>query len=175
MEEGRETAADQVRQLSNSFNKAARAVRQIVVLKHEVAGLRPTPHARAPGPANQNRPATGRHGAARFGHAGRSTDADRDRRDYDDLSDDERDAVEETAEAYLRKLVDALEVDIQAAGPDKVAEAKGASVAMKLSTIAASIPHPTLDKAIADNEMEYLWDIFAPRYAGKREGTGPPG
>src|SRR5579859_6508950 len=46
-----DAAIDKIRQLSGSFNKAARAVRLSMVLKHEVAGLRPLPQAR---PGNQN-------------------------------------------------------------------------------------------------------------------------
>ena len=51
METGGDNAADRVRQLSEGFNKAARTVRFIVVLKQEVAGLRPTRHARPAGAA----------------------------------------------------------------------------------------------------------------------------
>src|ERR1700679_348890 len=56
MEKDTDEAVDKVRQLSTSFNKAARAVRLSMVLKHEVAGLRPLPHARTASaePANGN-------------------------------------------------------------------------------------------------------------------------
>ena len=51
-------AVDKVQQLSASFNKAARAVRLSMMLKHEVVGLRPLPQLRATaasaGPANEN-------------------------------------------------------------------------------------------------------------------------
>ena len=42
-----------------------------------------------------------------------------------------------------------------------------------LSTIAASIPHPTLDACLADIEIRKLWNIFAPKYARNR-AQGPP-
>src|ERR1700760_3827245 len=45
MEKGSDGSVETVRQLSTSFNKAARAVRLAMVLKHEVAGLRPLPNA----------------------------------------------------------------------------------------------------------------------------------
>jgi hypothetical protein len=57
MEVGGDKAVTQLRQLSHSFNRAVRAVRQIMVLKEEAAGLRPTPHARVAAngnAANQN-------------------------------------------------------------------------------------------------------------------------
>ena len=38
-----DAAVEKIRQVSGSFNKAARAVRLSMVLKHEVAGLRPLP------------------------------------------------------------------------------------------------------------------------------------
>ena len=56
MEGGGEKSAAEVRQLSHSFNRAARAVRQIVVLKQEVADLRPMPGSRPAVAANQNLP-----------------------------------------------------------------------------------------------------------------------
>ena len=60
MEKDTDEAVDMVRQLSTSFNKAARAVRLSMVLKHEVAGLRPLPNVRpAAGAANENGPASG--------------------------------------------------------------------------------------------------------------------
>jgi hypothetical protein len=168
MENSGEAAVIRVQELSNSFNKAAQAVRRIVVLKHEVAGLRPTPHARAAGPANQN---TGsRHGDG-SSYDARSSHDDRERRDCDNFVSPEEEAL---LEAYLQKLVDAVEIDIQAAGPEKVAEAAGQSAAVKLTVIAASIPHPTLEKTIAGLEMNNLWELFAPRYAEKPPGIGPP-
>jgi hypothetical protein len=43
-------------------------------------------------------------------------------------------------------LADAVDIDIAAAPPEIQAEAKGNSVAVKLTSIAAAIPHPTLDR-----------------------------
>ncbi len=152
-------AAEQVRQLSGSFNKAARAVRQIMVLKHEIAGLRPQPGAR-PAETLAHRSPNGR--AGRF-HNGR------DRPDIDDYDDAEKRRKEdEIAAAYYEKLLAALDVDIRAAGPEKVEEARKASIAMRLSTIAASIPHPTLDACLAEHGIAQLWTLFGPRYGSSR-------
>jgi len=166
MEKDTDEAVDQVRQLSTSFNKAARAVRLSMVLKHEVAGLRPLPNTRAPAAAaNENAAPKGRNGATRFYG---------DWRDYTDEERAEYKEAEKKLEAYMRKLSDAVAIDIAAAPPEIQAKAKGQSVAVKLTTIAASIPHPTLDRALADIELGKLWDSLAPRYATKPESLGPP-
>ena len=168
MEQGGDKAAGEIRQLSHSFNRAARALRQIVVLKHEVAELRPLPGARPAVPANQN--------VRRGGGSPRASNSRRPwgRPDLDDYTDDEeREAREIEANAWLEKLLAALQVDIEAAGPEVVAEAARESIAVKLSTIAASIPHPTLDACLADIEIRKLWNIFAPKYARNR-AQGPP-
>jgi hypothetical protein len=64
--------------------------------------------------------------------------------------------------------------NIAAAPPEIQAETKGNSVAVKLTSIAAAIPHPTLDRTIADIHLGQLWDSFAPRNATKPEALGPP-
>ena len=165
-------SAAEVRQLSHSFNRAARAVRQIVMLKQEVAELRPVPGSRPAAPANQNQPeARGPVRKSRNPFHGGS-----DRRDPSDMTDDERKELEEDINAYLAILMTALDEDIAAAGPNKVEEARGESTAAKLSVIAAGIPHPKLDAALAQIEMANLWDIFAPKYIANRAlGPPPPG
>jgi hypothetical protein len=169
MKQDTDEAVDKVQQLSASFNKAARAVRLSMVLKHEVAGLRPLPQSRAPagsaGPANENAAPKGGTGTRRV------------RGDWPDNADEAQAEYEDSQKklaVYMRKLSDALDIDIAAAPPEIQAEAKRESMAVKLTSIAASIPHPTLDRTIADIQMGYLWDSFAPRYATKPEALGPP-
>jgi hypothetical protein len=168
MKQDTDAAVDKVQQLSASFNKAARAVRLSMMLKHEVVGLRPLPQSRAPaaaGPANENAAPKGGGSPHRL-HG--------ERRDYTDEELAELKEDQKTAAAYIQKLSDALDIDIAAAPPDIQAEAKGESVAVKLTCIAAAIPHPTLDRAIADIHLGQLWDSFAPRNATKLEALGPP-
>jgi hypothetical protein len=76
--------------------------------------------------------------------------------------------------AYLTPLLEALDVDLAAAPPEIQAQAKCESIAAKLTTIAAAIPHPALDRAIADQKLGELWDVVAPKYATKPEALGPP-
>jgi hypothetical protein len=84
--------------------------------------------------------------------------------------------MQEDIGGYLAMLVTALDEDIAAAGPDKVEEARGQSTAVKLSVIAAGIPHPQLDAALSKIEMANLWDIFAPKSIANRAlGPPPPG
>ena len=168
MKQDTDAAVDKVQQLSASFNKAARAVRLSMMLKHEVVGLRPLPQSRAPaaaGPANEN-------AAPKGGNRPRRVYGD-----WPDNTDEERAEYADTQKmltVYLKKLTDALEIDIAAAPPEIQAEAKGNSVAVKLTSIAAAIPHPTLDRTIADIHLGQLWDSFAPRNATKPEALGPP-
>src|SRR3984957_14720034 len=169
MKQDTDAAVDKVQQLSASFNKAARAERLSMMLKHEVVGLRPLPQSRATaastGPANENAAPKGGGSPHRL-HG--------ERRDYTDEELAELKEDQKTAAAYIQKLSDALDIDIAAAPPEIQAEAKGESVAVKLTSIAASIPHPTLDRAIADIHLGQLWDSFAPRNATKPEALGPP-
>jgi hypothetical protein len=169
MKQDTDEAVDKVQQLSASFNKAARAVRLSMVLKHEVAGLRPLPQSRAPaaaaGPANENAAPKGGNGARRV------------RGDWPDNADEAQAEYEDSQKklaVYLKKLSDALDIDIAAASPEIQAEAKRESFAVKMTTIAAAIPHPALDRTLTDIQMGYLWDSFAPRYATKPEALGPP-
>lgn len=171
-----DAAADRLRQLSGSFNKAARAVRLSMVLKHEVAGLRPLPQARAGqngpgdrgGPANQNRPdapAGGRNAnRTRFG----------ERPEDPDITTDERHDMEDEMGLHLLALLDAFDKDVAAASPEIQAEVKRQSPAVILTTIAASIPHPHLDRRVAEIELGRLWDVLAPRNAAKPEALAPP-
>jgi hypothetical protein len=169
MKQDTDEAVDKVQQLSASFNKAARAVRLSMVLKHEVAGLRPLPQSRAPagsaGPANENAAPKGRTGPRRIPG------------DWPDNTDEEQAEYAESQEqlaAYLDKLSDALDIDIAAAPEEIQAEAQRESFAVKLTSLAASIPHPALDRAISDIQMGYLWDSFASPHAIKPEALGPP-
>jgi hypothetical protein len=167
MKQNDDAAVDKVRQLSASFNKAARAVRLSMVLKHEVAGLRPLPNVRGPAePASGNNPAA----AGRGGPGGVSADG----REGVDTEGPDRERMEQELNAYLQPLIEALDEDIAAAPPDIQAEAKRESIAVKLTSIAASIPHPKLDRKIADIQLGKLWDSFAPRNAEKPEALGPP-
>jgi hypothetical protein len=167
MEKDTDAAVDKVRELSTSFNKAARAVRLSMVLKHEVAGLRPLPNVRpAAGAANENGPAgaagRSRDHDSRSGERREETDAERTKRRQDDLHN------------HMRTLSAVLDEDLADAPPEIQAEAKGESLAVRLTTIAASIPHPRLDRKIADTYLGQLWDSLAPRYATKPEALGPP-
>ncbi len=173
MEKGEDKAPDKVRTLSNSFNKAARAVRHIMVLRHEVAGLRPMPGTRVVGPANENTAPVGRKPAA-----GTVSPA-RYRRDddwYGVMTDEERRNLDREEEnfAYMEKLAAALQVDAEAAGPEMAKWAARESIAVKLSVIAQSIPHPTLDRVMADVELDRMWANFAPKHYPRQRPTGPP-
>ncbi len=173
MQKGEEKSPEKVRTLSNSFGKAARAVRHIMVLRHEVAGLRPTPGTRVVGPANENTAPAGRKPAAG------TVSPDRDRRDddwYGVMSEKERRALEQEDErlAYMEKLAAALQADAEAAGPEMAKWAARESIAVKLSVIAQSIPHPTLDRVITDLELDRMWEAFAPKKYPRQRPTGPP-
>jgi len=166
-----DAAVDKVRQLSGSFNKAARAVRLSMVLKHEVAGLRPLPQARPGnqnGAANQNGPGwpAGKRGAA--GYSG-------ERREAGDLTEtDLRHEAEDEHGLYVLALLDAFDKDVATASPEIQAEVKRQSPAVILTSIAASIPHPNLDRRIADIQLGRIWDNVAPRNATKPEALAPP-
>jgi hypothetical protein len=115
MEKDTDEAVDKVRELSTSFNKAARAVRLSMVLKHEVAGLRPLPNVRpAAGAANENGPAgaAARPGdrEARSGERREETDAERTTRRQDDLHN------------HMRTLSAVLDEDLADAPPEIQAE-----------------------------------------------------
>jgi len=169
MEKDTDAAVDKVRELSTSFNKAARAVRLSMVLKHEVAGLRPLPNVRMPsagGAANQNGPGSD--------SAGRSRDPESGSGERREERDAERTEKLDNLQNHLRALSEVLNEDLVNAPPEIQAEAKGQSLAVRLTTIAAAIPHPRLDRKIADTYLGQLWDSFAPRYAQKPEALGPP-
>jgi hypothetical protein len=180
MEKGGSQTGDRVRQLSNSFNKAARAVRQIMVLKHEMEGLRPTPHARQAvsggGPANQNQPSRGGAIVNAGSTNGRSDLSMRERNDayLDGLTEEEYEELETKADVWAQKLIDAFEIDLQAADPDIRADAEKQSTAIRLTRVASQIPHPNLDKAIVAIEMGRLWDMWGPRFAERPPDIGPP-
>jgi hypothetical protein len=172
MEKDGDRATERVRQLSGSFNKAASAGRRILVLKHEVAGLRPMANARAVASTGRNPPAQGRPAAT-------IRPANADRRDkYDDyidnMSEEERGAAEARIDAWVQKLIDALDVDLETADPEIRADAERQSIAIKLTRIASEISHPTLDKAIVAIEMGKLWDMWGPKNMERPESIGPP-
>jgi hypothetical protein len=170
MDKDTDKAVDNVRQLSDSFNKAARAVRLTVVLKHEAAGLRPLPNVRVPAvePANGNSPAGA---AARPGQSGERVGSS-ERREETDAERTER--LLNKHHNHLRALSAVLDEDLVDAPAEVQAEAKRESLAVRLTTIAAAIPHPRLDRKIADTYLGQLWDSLAPRYAEKPEALGPP-
>ena len=169
-----DAAVDKIRQLSGSFNKAARAVRLSMVLKHEVAGLRPLPQARPnqhgtgsqDGAANQNGPGAqaGKRGVAASG----------ERREEDDWTEDDYDEAEDKFGLYMLALLDAFDKDVANASPEIQAEVKRESPAAILTTIAARVPHPHLDRRIADIHLGQLWDGVSPRNATKPEALAPP-
>jgi hypothetical protein len=154
MEVGGDKAVTQLRQLSHSFNRAARAVRQIMVLKEEAAGLRPMPHARVVA-ANDDGPA--RDGGGR-GASGRG--AERDRNDVDDYVDAYQETVGEEMDAYLKTLLMAVEVDIAAAPPEVAEHVRGQSIACKLTKSLEDFPHPNLDATILRLQLEWLHDLY---------------
>ncbi len=173
METGGERSGDKVRQLSNAFNKAARAVRQIMVLKHEMEGLRPTPHARGQngtgaGPANQNQPRDRRSTG--------STPSTRERNDsyLENLTEEEYKELNDRVDAWAQKLIDAFDLDLQAADPEIRADAEQQSIGIRLTRVASQIPHPNLDRAILAIELGKLWDMWGPRYAERPPGLAPP-
>jgi hypothetical protein len=170
MEKDSDAAVDTVRQLSGSFNKAARAVRLSMVLKHEVVGLRPLPNVRAAGAANQNGPGAHAGGQGSGERAGLTDQGERG-----DLTDAElRREVEEERGLYLLALLDAFEEDAASAPPEIKAEVERQSPAVNLTVLAASIPHPKLDRRIADIHLGRLWDAMAPRNSTKPEALAPP-
>lgn len=170
-----DAAVDRIRQLSGSFNKAARAVRLSMVLKHEVAGLRPLPQARAVGGGNQGA-AANQNEAGAPAKRGAETREDKERREKEDYQTelDARKDAEDEIGLYLLALMDAFDKDAAEAGPEIQAEIKGQPPAVVLTTIAASIPHPHLDRRIADIQLGRLWDSFSPRHATKPEALAPP-
>ena len=181
MQRDDDAAVDRIRQLSGSFNKAARAVRLSMVLKHEVAGLRPLPQARAvsqTAPANQNgpgavaAPGADNRGAGNRRPVGRS-DKERREAEYQERLDAEQDARDEHG-LYVLALLDAFDKDLENAPPEIQAEAKRQSPAVILTSIAASIPHPNLDRRIADIHLGRIWDGVKPRHDKKPEALAPP-
>jgi hypothetical protein len=188
MQRDDDKAVDTIRQLSGSFNKAARAARLTMVLKHEVAGLRPLPQSRATANgagnqvgavANQNEagvPAAGSDGNSGAHKRGAETREDRERREKEEWQErvDTRKDAEDAMGLYLLALLDAFEKDVAEAPEEIQAEFKRQSPAVVLTTIAASIPHPNLDRRIADIHMGRLWDSVPPRHAEKPEALAPP-
>jgi hypothetical protein len=161
-----------VRQLSTSFNKAARAVRLSMVLKHEVAGLRPLPNVRPAAAANENgaAPASAARPGGRHRHFGERAGSNERREE----TDAEREKRQDDFSIYLLALLDAFEEDAADASPEIRAEVDRQSPVVSLTTIAASIPHPKLDRRIADIHLGQLWDVLGPRNATKPEALAPP-
>jgi len=174
-------ATDKIRQLSGSFNKAARAARLTMVLKHEVAGLRPLPQSRASAggaqgtaPANQNEAATvAANGPAKRGAETREEKERREREEWQERVDARKDE-EDAMGLYLLALLDAFDKDVAEAPPEIQAEVKRQSPAIVLTQIAAQIPHPNLDRRMAEIHLGRLWDAVPPRHAEKPASLAPP-
>jgi hypothetical protein len=158
MEMSEDDTGGKVAALSNAFNKAARAVRQIVVLKHEVAGLRATPHARAP--ANGNTASGG--GRAPRGGQGAGGHDDRTRSDIDDYNEyiaDEGMRAEDRFRAWWDYVLPAIQADLIAAGLEvDVNNSPKVILGKRLPTI----PHPNLDQAILEIEHHRIAYLFGP-------------
>jgi hypothetical protein len=164
MEAEGKNSAERVAALSSAFNKAARAMRQIVVLKHEVAGLRPCAHARPVAAAvNPNRGRGGAKGSARSrgGHDDR-TRSDID--DYDEYSDgynkyftEELLHAEQRAEAWWDYVRPAVDADLIAGG---LGHEVGNSRNLKLKKLIPTIPHPEFDKAILEVEHARIASLY---------------
>ena len=75
---------------------------------------------------------------------------------------------------YLLALLDAFDKDVAEASPEIQAEVKRQSPAIVLTQIAAQIPHPNLDRRIADIHLGRLWDSVPPRHAEKPASLAPP-
>ena len=166
-------AVEKIRQLSGSFNKAARAVRLSMVLKHEVAGLRPLPQARA---GNQS---GNQAGAANQNNTGKGAgDQEVRGREYyrnpENWTEDERDDAEDEFGLEVLAMLDAFDKDVANASPEIQEEVKRESAVTILTTIAAKIPHPHLDKRIAEIRLGELWDSAKPMHATKPESLAPP-
>jgi hypothetical protein len=168
-------AVDKVRQLSGSFNKAARAARLTMVLKHEVAGLRPLPQSRAVGAGNQGAAANQNEAGApaKRGSETREAKERREKEAWQERVDARKDAEDQMG-LYLLALLDAFEKDVAEASPEIQAEFKRQPPAAVLTTIAAQIPHPNLDRRIADIHLGRLWDAVPPRHAEKPAALAPP-
>jgi hypothetical protein len=182
MQRDDEAAVDKIRQLSGSFNKAARAARLTMVLKHEVAGLRPLPQSRAgqngagsqAGAANQNEAAAvAANGPAKRGAETREEKERREKEEWQERVDARKDE-EDAMGLYLLALLDAFEKDVAEAPEEIQAEFKRQSPAVILTSIAAQIPHPNLDRRIADIHLGRLWDSVPPRHAEKPASLAPP-
>jgi hypothetical protein len=85
-----------------------------------------------------------------------------------------RERLEDERSIYLLALLNAFEEDAANAPPEIQAEVDRQSPVVNLTTIAASIPHPKLDRRIADIHLGQLWDAVAPRNATKPEALAPP-
>jgi hypothetical protein len=150
MEKGGDDAVPRVRELSNSFNKAARAARLTVTLKHEVAGLRPLRNARvAAAPANQDGPAQGKTGGGPYPDALEWTH---------EMEADLQETLEE--EHYIDRLLAAINEDIEAAGLHKQVPIDLVNGATMLQSIPPMIPHPRTDKVMLDRAWEALLETI---------------
>ncbi len=158
--------------LSNGFNRAARTVRLIMILKEEAAGLRPVPQRRTC-VANQNGAGASGTGASGppapvQGHYGRGFRSERERRDWEE-QEERRKRERDESRAYIAALKEAVAVDAEAAGPEFAEWVARESAAVSLTTIADQIPHPTLDAALARVHLERLQKVFR-----RQPGQGPP-
>jgi hypothetical protein len=166
MESGGDEAVARVRELSNSFNKAARAARLTVTLKHEVAGLRPLRNARAAVPANQNAPA--------LQPALRAYRSDLDPADWTDEEKAEWGPDLTAGEDYLDRLIVALKQDIDEAGLLDQAQIDLVNGATMLNSIPPLIPHPNMDRVLADFALARLRDGIPQHLIYPLPGADPP-
>jgi hypothetical protein len=173
IEKGDDDDAGKVAAISNAFNKAARAVRQIVVLKHEVAGVRPTPNSRAP--ANQNSASGGGRAARGRRDGGGHDDRTRsDVADYNEYIVKESLRAEDRFSAWWDYVLPSVQADLIAAGLE--ADINN-SPAVILGRRLPTIPHPNLDAAILDIEHRRLAYLFGeeetPAWRGREDPDDP--
>ncbi len=155
MAAGGDDAVPRVRELSNSFNKAARAMRLTLTLKHEVAGLRPLRNARAAAPANQN---VANQNMPAPEPALRMYRPDIDPSEWTDAEKAEwgPDSESNKEAEYFDALLRALHADIDEAQPFDEAEMESMNHATMLHSITPMIPHPRLDRVLADYALKQL-------------------
>jgi hypothetical protein len=151
MEKGGDDAVPRVRELSNSFNKAARAARLTVTLKHEVAGLRPLRNARVAAPANQNAPAPAQPVLDRW-------DPRRTEWTPEESAEMSRESLE--SEEFMDEVLGALRKDMDAARMDKSYAVDLINGATMLQTIPPMIPHPRMDRVLADRAWKNLLEAI---------------
>ena len=149
-----EEGQEDLPRLSNAAVKAARALRQIGVLRLEIAGLRDQPGHRAPAaPANQNTPKLYVNGPKPRDGAW----AHGDYTEYDDYNDWELDACRRSRiEAVTERICKAVQQDLIAHGrPDAAKESL-----VSLVEMVRAIPHPALEACLNDIDPDFAYGYF---------------